>query len=470
MAIKTLGERMRKGEQLTVEIVDVKFPNKPYGFFENKKVYPKSNCIPGQIVTGRIKKMKKDRIELGNVEVIKKADNQTEPECIHFESCGGCTYQHLSYEDQLKLKEEQIKKLFSEKRLNSENFNGIIPSKYQFGYRNKMELTFGNAEKDGPLTLGLHKRGSFYDIINISGCKLMDENFVKIANFTIDFFEKENLNFYHKMKHEGFLRNLVIRKGEFTGELLINLITTSQSEYDMSEWKNGILNLELSKKIIGLLWTVNDNISDTVNSESETILYGEKDFHEKLLGYNFKISPYSFFQTNSSGAELLYSKILEFLPDTKNKIIFDLFSGTGTIGQIVAKNAGYVYGIELVEEAVEKANENAELNNIKNCKFIAGDVFKKVEELKENGIKPDIIILDPPRAGVGPKALEKILEFDMNEIIYVSCNPKTFVQDMEILTNAGFGISKSVCVDMFPNTPHVEVVSLLEKNKNNSEI
>lgn len=454
---------MRKGEQLTIEIVDVKFPNKPYGLFENKKVYPKSNCIPGQVITGRIRKLKKDRIELGNVEVIQKAENQIEPECIHFELCGGCTYQHLSYKDQLELKERQIKKLFNEKHIDSENFMGIIPSKNQFAYRNKMELTFGNAEKDGPLTLGLHKRGSFYDIINIDGCKLMDEDFVKITNFTIDFFKKENLNFYHKMKHEGFLRNLVIRKGEFTGELLINLITTSQSDYDMSKWKEEILNLELSKKIIGLIWTINNNISDAVNSESEKIIHGKKDFHEKLLGYDFRISPYSFFQTNSSGAELLYSKILNFLPNTKDKIIFDLFSGTGTIGQIVSKNAGYVYGIELVEEAVEKANENAKLNKAENCKFIAGDVFRKVEELSKEGINPDIVILDPPRAGVGQKALEKILEFNMNEIIYVSCNPKTFVQDVEILMNSGFRMSKSICVDMFPNTPHVEIVSLLEK-------
>ncbi len=456
---------MKKGEHLTIEVVDVKFPNKPYGFFEQRKVYPKLNCIPGQTVTGRIKKMKKDKIELGNVEVIKKAENQIEPACIHFDLCGGCTYQHLSYNDQLELKTGQIRELFGGKQIDFENFLGIVPAKQQFGYRNKMELTFGNAEKDGPLTLGLHKRGSFYDIITIRDCKLMDEDFNKITNFTIDFFKKENLSFYHKMKHTGFLRNLVIRKGEFTGELLINLITTSQSDYDMNEWRNGILSLELSKKIIGLLWTINDNISDAVNSESEKILYGEKDFHEKLLGHDFKISPYSFFQTNSSGAELLYSKVLEFLPDTEDKIIFDLFSGTGTIGQIVSKNARYVYGIELVEEAVEKANENAELNNIKNCKFIAGDVFKKAEELREADIRPDIVIFDPPRAGVGQKALEKILEFDMNEIIYVSCNPKTFIQDVEILKKSGFELVKSVCVDMFPNTPHVETVVLMSRVK-----
>ena len=176
---------------------------------------------------------------------------------------------------------------------------------------------------------------------------------------------------------------------------------------------------------------------------------------------DFEISTYSFFQTNSEGAEILYSTVLEYISDTENKVIFDLFSGTGTIGQILSKKAEYVYGIELIEEAVIKANENAKLNNIKNCEFIAGDVFKKIDELKKRDIKPDIIILDPPRPGVGAKALEKILDYDVNEVIYISCNPKTFIQDLEMFLANGFRYEKGVCVDMFPNTPHVELISKL---------
>lgn len=460
---------MKKGEELEIEILDVKFPNKPYGILENKTVYPKSYNIPGQIIKGKIKKMRKDKIDLGNIEVIKKAHNEIEAKCKDFHICGGCTYQHLPYEAQLDLKEKQVKKLLNEKIEKSENFLGIVPSEKQFEYRNKMELTFGNSEKDGPLTLGLHKRGSFYDIITIDSCILMDEDFRKITNFTIDLFSKEDLSFYHKMSHEGFLRNLIIRKGEFTGELLINLVTSSQLDYDISRWKEGLLNLKLDKNIIGLIWTINDNISDAVNSEKELILYGNKDFHEKLLGYSFQISPYSFFQTNSSGAELLYLKVLEFISETENKIIFDLFSGTGTIGQIVSKKAKYVYGIELVEEAVEKANENAKLNGLNNCEFLAGDVFKKIDELKERNIEPDIIILDPPRAGVGEKALNKILDYDANEMIYVSCNPKTLALDLEIIIKRGYLVEKVICVDMFPNTPHVETCVLLShKNSQTS--
>ena len=452
---------MRKGEELEVEILGVKFPNKPFGIYEDVTVYPNRSCIPGQIIKGNIKKMRKGKVEIGDIEVIKKAENEIDGKCIHFKNCGGCTYQNLSYSDQLALKRDQISKLLINRLGENVNFLGIIPSKKQFEYRNKMELTFGNEEINGPLTLGLHKRGSFYDIITIDSCLLMDQDFRKIVEFSIEFFKEEGLNFYHKRTHIGFLRHLVIRKGEFTNELLINLVTSTQIDYDLTNWMNGILKLGLSNKIIGLLWTKNNNISDAVNSEEEIVLYGKRDFSEKLLDLDFEISPYSFFQTNSEGAEILYSTILDYISSTENKIIFDLFSGTGTIGQIVSKKAEYVYGIELIKEAVAKANENTKLNNIKNCEFIAGDVFKKIDELKERRIKPDIIILDPPRPGVGAKALEKILDYEVDEVIYVSCNPKTFIQDLEIFLAKGFEYEKGVCVDMFPNTPHVELISRL---------
>ena len=454
---------MRKGEELEIEILGIKFPNKPFGIYEDMTVYPKGNCLPGQVITGNIKKMRKGKLELGDIKVLKKAENEIDGECVHFDFCGGCTYQNLSYEDQVSLKEKQIRNLLVNRLGENINFHGVIPAKKQFEYRNKMEMTFGNEEINGPLTLGLHKRGSFYDIININSCLLMDQDFRTIAEYTINFFKESGLDFYHKKSHIGYLRHLVIRKGEFTNELLINLVTSTQNDYDLTEWKKGLLNLELSKKIIGLIWTKNDNISDAVNSEEEAMLYGKRDFNEKLLGLDFEISPYSFFQTNSEGAEILYSTVLDYISDTENKVIFDLFSGTGTIGQILSKKAEYVYGIELIEEAVIKANENAKLNNIKNCEFIAGDVFKKIDELKNREINPDIIILDPPRPGVGAKALEKILDYDVNEVIYISCNPKTFIQDLEMFLAKGFRYEKGVCVDMFPNTPHVEMVVLLSK-------
>ncbi len=275
--------------------------------------------------------------------------------------------------------------------------------------------------------------------------------------------------FYHKVSHEGYLRYLVIRKGDKTKELLVNLITSSQLTFDTSEWLESILGLKLSSKIAGVLHTLNDNISDTVNSEEETILYGSRDINEKIFDLNFRISPYSFFQTNSLGVEKLYEKVLDYVNQSnpENKVVFDLFSGTGTIGQVVSKmtNVSNVYGIEIVEEAVNKANENARLNGLNNCEFIAGDVFAKLDEFDKQGIEPDIIILDPPRAGVREKAITKILKYNVKNIVYVSCNPKSLVQDLRLLEINGYVAEKVCCVDMFPQTPHVETVVLMSKVK-----
>lgn len=233
----------------------------------------------------------------------------------------------------------------------------------------------------------------------------------------------------------------------------------------------GLLALELENgfEITGILHTFNDNFSDSVVSESEEILFGKRDLEEEILGLKFKISPYSFFQTNSKTVEKLNEKVLDYLDEIEgenihNSIVFDLFSGTGTIGQIVSKKAKQVYGIELVEEAVEKANENAKLNGVENAHFIAGDVFEKLDEFDKNGIKPDIIILDPPRAGVGDKTLNKLLKYGVKDIIYVSCNPKTFNTDLKVLHENGYELLKMITVDMFPVTPHIEVVSRLKKS------
>ena len=456
---------MRKGEKLEIIIEGIDYPNKPYGFYNEKKVFPQGNAIIGQKVAGFVTKMRKDKIEIKRLEIIERASNEINPKCQYFNLCGGCTYQNLSYSDQLELKVSQVQKLLENNIKSEYVLEKTVESPTEFEYRNKMEFTFGNSEKDGPLTLGLHKKGSFFDIINVNECLLMDEDFRKILDFSVKYFEEKGLPFYHKVSHEGYLRYLVIRKGDKTKELLVNLITSSQLTFDTSEWLESILGLKLSSKIAGVLHTLNDNISDTVNSEEETILYGSRDINEKIFDLNFRISPYSFFQTNSLGVEKLYEKVLDYVnqANPENKVVFDLFSGTGTIGQVVSKmtNASKVYGIEIVEEAVNKANENARLNGLNNCEFIAGDVFAKLDEFDKQGIEPDIIILDPPRAGVREKAITKILKFNVKNIVYVSCTPKSLVQDLRLLEMNGYVAEKVCCVDMFPQTPHVETCVLL---------
>lgn len=484
---------MKRGEEIEIKVTGIEFPNKPYGFYKEKKVYPIGNYIIGHKLRGTITKIRNKKAELKKIEILEKAEKEIEPFCPHFNICGGCTFQNISYDDQTELKSSLVFNLLKRVADYEFDYEKIIKSPKEFEYRNKMEFSFGNEVIDGPLTLGMHKKGSFHDIITVNECKLMDSDFRKILTATVDYFRKKEeegvLSFYHRIQHIGYLRNFVIRKGEKTGEISINLVTTSQIDFDLSEWKEIMLDLELKNKIYGIIHTINDNLSDSVQSDKENILYGNRDINERIFDLNFKISPYSFFQTNSDGVELLYGKVIEYIDiiskneelnnnninivknpqNMKDCIVFDLFSGTGTIGQIVSKKAKQVCGIELIEEAVKKANETAKFNNIENAEFISGDVFEKLDELEKRNIKPDIIILDPPRPGVGEKTITKLLKYNVSNIIYVSCNPKTLAQDLTIFQDNDYRLVKSCPVDMFPQTPHVEVVNLLVKigNENN---
>ncbi|WP_064611964.1 23S rRNA (uracil(1939)-C(5))-methyltransferase RlmD [Streptobacillus moniliformis] len=463
---------MKKGDIVNLDIVGIDFPAKPYGYLKNddRKCFANTNVVPGQKIKARIGKIKNNKIELRDIVIIENSENVAKPFCEKFNSCGGCSFQYLSYEKQAELKANLVYKLI-DNSIKNKNYEKlpIVTMGNDKEYRNKMEFSFGNEYKDGPIILGLHKKNSFHDIVNVNECRLMDENFRKIVRFTNDFFSKKDISFYHRLTHIGFLRNLVIRKGEKTKELGVNIVTTSQIEnYDIiDEYKEKLLCLDLSMELKSIIHTINDNKSDSVRADKEIILYGKRDITERLFDLSFNISPYSFFQTNSFGVEKLYQEVINnLLFITKNDekpIVFDLFSGTGTIGQIVSKYSKEVYGIELIEEAVIKANENAIKNGITNAKFIAGDVFEKLREFDKENIKPDILILDPPRSGVGEKTILKLLEYNVNYIIYVSCNPKTLAEDLKIFEDNSYILKRVVCVDMFGYTPHVETVCLLSK-------
>ena len=450
----------RKKKIIESEIVDSIFPNKSVAKYEDRTIIFKGG-IKGQKVRIRLGRKKKDYTEGKLLEVLERSPLEKNLACSYDNDCGGCTYQALLYEDELELKKKLVLDLFKKENIDNFEFLGIERSPRIEGYRNKMEYTFGDSEKGGPLVLGLHKRGRFYEVVDSDACNIADGDFTQIRKSTMEYFRELSTPFYNKRKHEGLLRHLVIRKALSTGEILINLVTTSQSSIDTDNFVKMLLGLEgLEGRITGILHTINDGLGDLVKADKLNLLYGRDYIIEEILGLKFKISPFSFFQTNTFGAERLYTIAREFAGDIDDKLVFDLYSGTGTIAQIMAAVAKKVIGIEIVEEAVEMARENAKLNGLDNVDFIAGDVLKEVENLKG---EPDLVIIDPPRVGIHPKAINKIIDFDPDIFVYVSCNPTTLVKDLKVFMERGYKIEKVKIMDMFPRTPHVECVVGIQK-------
>ncbi len=471
---------MKKGEIATGYVEDVEFPNKGIVLLEeengpdNGKTtrFTVKNVIPGQKISFRIKKVRKGKGEGNLLEVLEKADNEIESSCPHFGICGGCTYLNLSYENQAKLKEKQVKKLLDSvlsKQERPYEYLDIRKSPAVLGYRNKMEFSFGDEYKEGPLALGMHKRGSFYDIVTVNRCQICDEDYRKILTATLEFFGDKQLSHYHRLHHTGYLRHLLVRKAANTGEILIALITTTQESMDLEPYREKLLSLSLSGKIVSILHTLNDSVADVVKSDKTIVFYGREYIKEEILGLQFNISQFSFFQTNTLGAEVLYSTVRELIGSlgSGEKTVYDLYSGTGTIAQLMAPVAQKVIGVEIVEEAVEAARENAKLNQLDNCEFIAGDVLKVLDTIEE---KPDFIILDPPRDGIHPKALRKIIDYGVDRLVYISCKPTSLVRDLEVFLQAGYFVETAVAVDQFPWTANVETVVLLSHKKPDSHI
>ena len=453
---------MKKGQIYEGIIEKVDFPNKGivYVAEEDRHVTVK-NGIPGQRVRFVINKFKRGNAEGRLLEVLEKSPlEKREPVCSIFPACGGCMYQTMPYEEQMKIKEGQIRRIMDEAVNGSYVFEGVKASPKEFGYRNKMEFSFGDEYKDGPLSLGLHKKGSTYDVLTAADCKLVHEDMNRILVCVLEYFRERNVSYYKKMQHTGYLRHLLLRRGDTTGEILVNLVTTTQEEYDLAPLVEQLLSLKLAGKIVGILHILNDSLSDVVKSDETRILYGQDYFYEKLLGLEFKITPFSFFQPNSRGAEVLYETVREYIGDIRDMTVFDLFSGTGTISQVLAPVAKQVIGVEIVEEAVEAAKENAERNGLSNCKFIAGDVFQVLDNIEE---KPDVIVLDPPRDGIHPKALPKILDYGVDRIVYISCKMTSLARDLEMMQMRGYQVEKMCAVDQFCETVHCETVCLLSK-------
>lgn len=383
--------------------------------------------------------------------------------CKDSEYCGGCIYQGVEYSEQIKEKESLINELMIKYDVDSSIYKGMVPAPVTEGYRNKMEYTFGDMEKGGEMTLGMHKKKHFMSIITVDECQLVPEDFNIILSNTLEFCKEKGYSFYHKKSHEGLLRNLIVRKGIRTDEVLINIVTSSQTDFDEEEYVKLIKSLKLDGHLVGVLRTINDNLADAVNCEELKILYGRDYYYEKIMGLVFKVSAFSFFQTNIEAVEKLYGDAINLIPDFKNKIVYDLYCGTGTISQVLAKEAKKVYGVEISEDAVKSAKENALSNGLNNCEFIAGDVLKRLDEVEE---RPEVIVVDPPRVGMHPKVVDKLVKYNMDEIIYISCNPKTLFINLKQFDDYGYKPTYLKAYDNFPKTKHVETVVLMSKVQN----
>ena len=479
---------MKKGQSYEGYVENVVFPSKGIVMVEgeeNKAVV--KNVLPGQKIQFRVTKKRKGKAEGMLEAVLEKSADEVEAECPHFGICGGCNYQNLPYDKQLELKAGQVRSLLDAVYINRNEtigytFEGIKESPRQYGYRNKMEFSFGDEYKEGPLSLGLHKRGSFYDIVPVTGCMIVDDDYRLILQTVLNFFGSRNVSYFHRVKQNGYLRHLLVRKAVKTGQILVALVTSSdvaklpcEEKSLLDDFTKELLALQMEGRLegsfAGIIHTVNDAIADVVKADRNEILYGQDYFYEELMGLQFKISQFSFFQTNSLGAEVLYDTARNYILDGENgladQVVFDLYSGTGTIAQMMAPVCKKVIGVEIVEEAVEAARKNAELNGLHNCKFIAGDVLKVIDSISE---KPDFIILDPPRDGIHPKALQKILDYDVDNIVYISCKPTSLARDLDAFLDRGYQMRKVCCVDMFPATANVETVVLLSHKKPDGHI
>jgi 23S rRNA (uracil-5-)-methyltransferase RumA len=385
--------------------------------------------------------------------------------CPYAGACGGCAYNDIPYGDQLTLKMDAVQDHLKANHIFIDPVlvQPIRQTSALYAYRNKMEYSFGDDVKGGPLTLGMHRRSSYMSVIDTVGCLLVPESFNTIHAAVLAWAHDSGHGFHHKRTHSGFLRNLVLRCGVRTGEILVNLVTTSEEILDEMAFIGLILGLGVDG-IAGILHTVNDRRSDVVAVDSVRILYGRDHYFEEMLGLRFRVGAFSFFQTNIEAVESMLTEAVRMIHPENIGTLYDIYCGTGTIALALSGSVDRAIGIELTCDSVVSARENARINGIENCEFVCGDALEILESAEALGLPaPDLITVDPPRMGLHPKALKRVIAYELPRILYVSCNPKTFAENMAVMQNAGYRLSALGVYDNFPFTKHTELVGLIEK-------
>jgi 23S rRNA (uracil1939-C5)-methyltransferase len=416
--------------------------------------------LPGDRVRARVTKVKRNHAEALAVDVLEPGPTRVEAPCAHYPACGGCRFQDLAYEAQVAAKHEQVHDAL--RRIGGiaePPLEPIVPAESVFHYRNKMEYSFTQTP-DGP-TLGLHKAGRWDEVLEIEKCWLTTDLGNAIRNTVREWARAEHLEAYDQEHHTGYLRHLMIREGRNTGQALVMLVTAPGERFEREELVD---TLRRFPEVRSIHWAVNDSPAEVTNLPS-TLLWGEEAIEEELLGLRFRIRPNAFLQTNTKMAERLYELAREAAAVTREETVYDLYCGTGTIGLTLARDALTVWGVEVSEESVACAIENAELNGIANAAFFAGEVGNSLAELAERAGPPDVVVVDPPRAGLSGKAVRRIGRLEPKRLVYVSCNPTTLAGNVkEFARDWGLELQRVTPVDMFPHTPHVEAVALLTRS------
>lgn len=475
---------MKKGEIVKLEITGYAFEGKGVAKIERdesdkKYVVFVHGAYPGDIVEARITKKKKNYAEAKTVNVLAPSPERIKPQCKYFGTCGGCKTQDLRYEIQTEYKEAQVREIFEHLgKFTDYEFLPILPAVKIYRYRNKMEFSFsekrwltkeeiesGETIENRDFALGLHIPRVFDKVLDIDECHLHTETSDEILNFTREFFKRRNVSIYSTKTHEGYLRHLVIKTAHHTRETLVNLVTGYDDENLMREYSDALV------RAIPSVTTVVNNVNlrkaQVATGDYEKTYFGKGYIFDFIGKFKYRISANSFFQTNTLQAEKLYDTAAEFADFSGDEIVYDLYSGAGTIAIYVSEKVREIYAVENVEAAVEDAKINMELNNVKNMSFIRADLNKSFYPIaRESGFPaPDVIIADPPRGGMNPRTVNDILKFAPKKIVYVSCNPATQARDISLLSEGGYRLVKMRPVDMFPHTYHIENVALLAREK-----
>jgi 23S rRNA (uracil1939-C5)-methyltransferase len=409
--------------------------------------------IPGDRVRAEVQKSKRAYAEARAVEILEPGADRIEPQANH----PGAPWQVLPYERQLEVKHAQVQDALRRiGRLEEFELEPIVPAAETWRYRNKLEYSFGT-DRDGRLVCGFHAPGRWEEIVELTDCLLASEPANLARERVVEWCRAGGLAAFDRRTHEGFLRNLVVREGRRTGELQVRLVT-SPGELDRA----GLA--AAAGSLSGLLWTRTDSVAETTQEGETELLVGSEHLEEEIGGMRVRIASNAFFQTNTEMAERLYELAVDYAQPAGTERLFDLYCGIGTIALLMAPRAAEVWGLELVEEAIADAIANARLNEVENTRFFAGDVRLALRELVQEAGRPDTVIVDPPRSGLSQKVVRRIIEAAPRRIVYVSCNPTTLAPNAAQLVEAGYRLRRVRPVDMFPQTPHIECVALLERS------